>query len=119
MQLWIDTGYLKSRSNELLLQSNQIDLHNLYKKLFLYRGSLPNAIFGSWKNLHQPKFALAKYLANAFFGLIISLLQFFLYFVYNIKNTAMKWLPQKMHKPNNSGMFWKIAVMKFAVMKFA
>ena len=55
-----------------------------------HRGSLPNATFGSGKNSHQPKFALAKYLANAVFGLIISLLCFFLYFAYNIKTTVMK-----------------------------
>ena len=51
-----------------------------------YRGSLPNATFGSGKNSHQPKFALA----NAFYGLIISLLQFFLYFAYSIKIAVMK-----------------------------
>ena len=31
----------------------------------------------------------------------------------------MKELAQKTHKPNISGMFWKIVVMIFAVMKFA
>ena len=44
---------------------------------------------------------------------------FFLYFAYNIKIAVMKWLAQKTHKPNISGMFWKIVVMIFAVMKFA
>ena len=34
-----------------------------------YRGSLSNANFGSGKNLHQAKFALAKYLPYANFGL--------------------------------------------------
>ena len=33
----------------------------------IYRRSLPNATFGSGKNYHQPKFALAKYLAYAIF----------------------------------------------------
>ena len=33
-----------------------------------YRGSLPNATFGPGKKSHKPNFALAIYLANAFFG---------------------------------------------------
>jgi hypothetical protein len=52
------------------------------------------------------KVALAKYLANAFFGQIISLLRFF-YIRPIIKIAVMKCFGQK------------IAVMKFAVLKFA
>ena len=55
-------------------------------------------------------------MANAFFGLILSLLLFFLYFADNIKIAVMKELAQKMHQSNISGMFWKSAVMKIAVM---
>ena len=55
---------------------------NVYSKdilTFGQKSSLPNVTFGSGKNMHQQKFILAKYLANAFFGLVISLLHFFFY----------------------------------------
>ena len=47
-----------------------------------YRGSLPYATYGTGKNLHKPKIALGKYLANAIFG---------------PKNAAMKELTPKTH----------------------
>ena len=54
---------------------------HLFKDFSIYRGFLPNATFGSGKNSHQPKFALAKCnLANANFGLFISLVRFVGYF---------------------------------------
>ena len=46
---------------------------------------MPNATFGSGKS----KFASAKYLANAFFGLLFHYYVFFLYFAYNIKITLI------------------------------
>ena len=42
---------MKKRSNEIRIRRE------------LPRGFLPNATFGTWKNLHYPKIALAKFLS--------------------------------------------------------
>ena len=54
---------------------NYVEIDKLLK-LKKYRGSLPYATFGTGKNLHKPKIALGKYLANAIFDQFISLLRF-------------------------------------------
>ena len=49
-----------------------------------YRVSWSNATFGSGKNSHQPKFALAKYLPYANFGLFYFISAIFLAIVINV-----------------------------------
>ena len=57
-----------------------------------YRGSLPNATFGSGKKSHQPNFAVAKYLANTFFWPKYFITAIFSIFGYIIKMAVMKYL---------------------------
>ena len=74
-------------------------------QLGTYRGSLPNATFGSGKKLHSPSFDLAKYLANVVFGPNYFITGNFSILGYIIKIAVMKYFGPKTHLRNISGKF--------------
>ena len=86
----------------VITKSKEVGYFFKYFELLKYRGSLPNAKFGSGKKSHLPNFASAKFLANGIFGYLLYYCVFWPKDCINEMNCG-----GTMHYLNISGMFWE------------